>query len=284
MRRRFSPVTVLTGIILLCALVGVTACSKVQTTSVDLNAFSVWIGIAEPPAPPPVAVDIVCDPTDGAPCTRDLLRAQLHVALVAAAGRPGSSVRAWVLGTDVTGLQLIDIETSPLLTTTHSARATALARERFVASADVSFAKAIESVFDRPAPRRSLLAESMTRVAWADAPPNIQRIVIALTDGREYSHFADMECRPIPQPAAFTAAIQREHVLAPHSLQGAAVALAGFDLTPMHDRPCLVTIAKAEEIRTVWRHALLHAGAASVTFRTGIADPEQLLSSSKEAR
>jgi hypothetical protein len=283
MRRRFSRVTVLAGIILLCALAGVTACSKVHVPSVDLNAFSVWIGIAEPPAPPPVAVDIVCDPTDGAPCTSDLLRAQLHAVLVATAGRPGSFVRAWVLGTDITGLQLIAIQTSPALTSTHSARATALARERFVATADVYFAKAFESVFDRPAPRRSLLAESMTRVAWADVPPNMQRILICLTDGREYSHFADMECRPIPNPEAFTAAVQREHVLGPGSLHGTVIALAGFDLTPMHDRPCPVTIAKADEIRTVWRHVLLHAGASSVTFHTGIADPDQLLSS-KEAR
>jgi hypothetical protein len=258
------------------------ACSKVPTTSLDANEIGVWLGIAEAPPLPAVGIEVIVDPTDGSESTPARVREQLHAALVMAAARPGSFVRAWALGEDVTSLQYVGVQSTPTIASARSERAAALARDRFVASADVYFAKAFEVVFNHPAPRRSLIAESVTRVAWADAP-NVLRIFIVLTDGREYSRFARMDCGPIPDADAFTTALQREHVLAPGSLRGARMILAGVDVTAVQGQPCAETIAKTDEIRTLWRHVLLHAGAATVTYTTGVADPRPLLAE-KEAR
>jgi hypothetical protein len=263
-------------------LFGGVACSKVPATSVDANAIGVWLGIAEPPPLPAVGIEVIVDPTDGSEATPARVREQLHAALLMAAARPGSFVRAWVLGADVTSLQMVGIQTSPRSASTRSERAAALAHDRFIVNADLYFGKAFEPVFSQTPPRRSLIAESVARVAWADAP-NVQRIFIVLTDGREYSRFAHMDCGPIPDADAFTAALQHEHVLVPGSLQRARMILAGVDVTAVRDQRCAETIAKADEIRILWRHVLLGAGAASVTYTTGIADPDAVLTT-KEAR
>ena len=63
----------------------------------SLSTALAWLGIEDPPPPPPLDIDVLCDASAGSSCTAESLRATLDVP-PAAAARPSSLVRLWVLG------------------------------------------------------------------------------------------------------------------------------------------------------------------------------------------
>src|SRR5438046_2818791 len=60
-----------------------------------------WLGFTDRGAAQPLAIDIVCDESSGATCTRKTLTEVLDEVLPLASERPGSTVGVWLQGSDV---------------------------------------------------------------------------------------------------------------------------------------------------------------------------------------
>src|ERR1700690_1196910 len=71
------------------------------------------LGITDPPAPAALSVDILCDLSEGAPCTPKNLSETISGILPILASRPGSEVRLWVQGEDVSSTEIVSTITVP---------------------------------------------------------------------------------------------------------------------------------------------------------------------------
>src|ERR1700682_6219923 len=88
-------------VILVALLAGLSAsCDWSKRTVVDM-------GLIDSPAPAPLVDEIVCDSSRGSTCSAATLALVLPPTLTAAASRPGSTVRLWLMGSTVERTRIV---------------------------------------------------------------------------------------------------------------------------------------------------------------------------------
>lgn len=226
------------------------------------SGIAAWLGTADAIPPPPLAIDAVCDGSRGSTCTEATLTEVLRPALTVAAQRPGSTVRMWVQGSDVESTRVVCTVASSK-SRRSGRRATQQAEERWITKSLGEILAAVRPQLDRHA-HRSPIAEALTRVSMASAPPDSERWIVAVSDGLEVSSFGDFECARLPRAAEFVRSLQHERVLGPDSLASIHVRMCHLELAPVDGGRCPMTVARAIDVRALWTAALVAAGASDV--------------------
>jgi hypothetical protein len=237
------------------------------------SPIGVMFGFGSAPTKAAVTIDILCDFDGGGTCTADNLRGTLDRVLPSLKDRPGSALRLWAMGNELGDTTLLATATSP-----PPARRKNMQRAmwtRFSATTRSLFLGAYTASADTRHRSQSPIAESLTRVAWADSTS--ERYCLVLTDAREYSDIGgDLECGALPTAGAFTRQLQRHHVLAPQSLRGITVALCFVTIGTIDGRRCDSTLERADKVRELWIAALHAAGATHVMYSTAVPHLEGL--------
>jgi hypothetical protein len=252
-------------------LVLTTACSRDSSTKGDLvSIVSGAVGLQEEAAKPAEMLDIVIDASDGSPGSITTVETTLTSVLTYAADRPGSVIRLWALG-----LELSDTRLLASVQSTAPKRRGERARKneatRFIDASLPYLLQAARPIFDHPAKKQSPIAEGISRVAYSRAPAGMHRQIITITDARQVGGQLklDFECdKKLPKVEAFVADLHKQAMLTPDSLRDTDVHFAYVALGAIPKRGCQVTLARAQHIESMWRAAFTAAGATSVEFTT----------------
>ena len=224
-----------------------------------------WLGIQDVPQPRAQEIDILCDASAGSTCTPETLRNTLEAALPSVAARHSSTVRLWMLGREVA--DTVQAASVTMDAKVRSGKAEKASRERFVKDSLNMLEAAAAPYFTQHA-NRSPIAESISKIALYRTRAGAERIIIAITDAKEFSGLGDLECK-VPEPAAFVSRLDANRVLAPGSLAGTKVIFGDVNLSHIDGDRCVSTLAAADQVQRIWETALKHAGASEVLFEAG---------------
>jgi hypothetical protein len=258
-------------ILLLLGGLALTACSRDSAPSGDLvSIVSGAVGLGEPPAKPAEMLDIVIDASDGSPSSMTTVESTINAALKYSADRPGTEVRLWALGLELSDTRLLASvrSTAPKR---RGERARRNEAARFIDASLPYLLQAARPIFDHPAKKQSPIAEGISRVAYSRAPAGMHRKIITITDAREVGGQLriDLECdKKLPTVEAFVAALHKQAMLTPDSLRDTDVHFAYVALGAIPKRGCRVTLARAQHIESMWRAAFTAAGATTIDFTT----------------
>lgn len=263
--RSFVLITVIVSILSLGG------CSRENAGSTDhLGVISRVVGLQEEAAKPAEMLDIVIDASDGSPGSITTVETTLKSALTYAAERPGSVVRLWALGLELSDTRLLaSVESTAPKRRGERARKNEAAR--FMDASLPYLLQAARPIFDHPAKKQSPIAEGISRVAYSRAPAGMHRQIITITDARQVGGQLklDFECdKKLPKVEAFVADLHKQAMLTPDSLRDTDVHFAYVALGAIPKRGCQVTLARAQHIESMWRAAFTAAGATSVEFTT----------------
>jgi hypothetical protein len=225
------------------------------------------MGLIDSPVPAPLVTEIVCDGSRGSTCSASTLEMVLTSALNAAASRPGSIVRIWMQGSTVERTQMVWTGTS-VKPHRSGRRAVHDEQSRWIAKSLRDSMAATRLRFGGRA-LRSPIAETVTRVSLATSPPGADRWIVVLSDGLEFSDFANFECATLPPATTFVQALQRKRVLGLGSLAGIHVRMCFLDLAPVDGDRCPMSVARAIDVRALWASALTAAGSRDVQVTDG---------------
>lgn len=267
----FSPSGAAPWLFAALALIATTGCKGAASETCES------LGLCDEPPKAPVNVDILCDRSLGSSCTPKTLEETLNRVLEHVADRGGSRVRLFSLGSTVEKTSMLVDHALPTAKPGSERSRKAQVSQAAAAARDVVLSAAAPS-FDSPPARRSPIAESIAKVALADAP-GLPRRLIVITDAREVSALGDFECNALPGEARFAALLKRMNVLYGGQLKGIDVQFAYVAVQPAQGRGCPVTIDRELRIKALWTAALKAGGAARVRISSGPADfaeePEQ---------
>lgn len=256
--------------LLVVFLLILSGCSGEKTNIV--GAVTGAIGLKEAAPQPAELVDIVVDGSAGSPASMESVEATIRTVLPYAAARPGSEVRLWVLGVEITDTRILASVRSSA-PKRRGERARLAEAQRFTDSSLPYLLQAVRPIFDNPAKKQSPIAEGISRVAFSHAPAGMRRVVILVTDAREVGGRLklDFECsKQLPTVEKFVAALRKEAMLSPGSLAATDVYFAFVSLGAIPKRGCAVTLARAQHIEALWRSACTAAGATRVEFSTDV--------------
>lgn len=214
--------------------------------------------LCEPEPPPVETVDVLCDVTEASSCERDFNAASARMALEHLSSRPDSHLRVWVLGVAA------PLRPSLEVTAPHSRRQSARSRDREREQWVDEQLRAVVTLTTggEASARQSPIAETLTRIAAH--PSEGARTVIVVSDMRERSPVANLECGRLPASRRFEQRLAERGLLTPGSFAGIAVHFAFAVARPLADRRCPSTIAREQAVAELWRTALTTAGAARV--------------------
>jgi len=236
--------------------------------------FARAVGLTDPPPPPSVTVDLVCDPSKDSTCTTESLDATLAAMLPVTAERPGSELRLFLLGPDLASTKRVS-DVKNALAVSGNANSAKTARARFVDGARSSVMTAAQPFLAGNPKGGSPIAEALTTIAMA-AVHTDSRIICVISDARQVSAIGgDFECDdPLPTPQGFTKALQRERVLPPGSLAGVKVFFTYLAITPIHrkEQGCVETLERLAQMKDLWT-AVIEAAGGTTQFDTGAIDP-----------
>jgi hypothetical protein len=241
-----------------------TACGDSPQSGFLAGACEI-LGITDPAAPRRLVVDVICDRSSGSPCTQRNLTETWDAILPALASRPGSQVRLWLQGEDVSSTEIVAKAVVPEFRN-HRPRVRRSEERAWVAFSRNLLLGSTRPVWTSKQPRHSPIAEALTKIAMTEVPVGSDRIVVALTDGREVSSFGDFECGSLPPKEVFLARLAKGCLLTPVTLSNVRVLFAYIGPTPIDDRRCSVTLERTERIKSLWKEALVRAGASEVRF------------------
>lgn len=231
------------------------------------------LGLADPPPPASLTVDIVCDPSKDSTCTTESLDATLVATLPAVADRPGSELRLFFVGPTLADTKLVG-SVKNTLALGGNANTAKTAKARFVDAARTSLMTAAQPYLAGNPRGGSPIAEALTTVAMT-AIHTDSRIILVISDAREVSTVGgDFECDdPLPPPRAFAQTLQRARALPPGSLAGVKVYFTYLTITPIHrkEKGCGETLERLAQIRDLWTAAIEAAG-GSAQFDTSTVD------------
>jgi len=215
-------------------------------------------GLTDPPPPAPITVSVLADASSRA-CTPERLRTILTWALTTVAEHPGSSIRLFGLGHDLTSTTLLGEQTS---TPSPSPAVAAINahRERFRTTALEALTTAARPLWTERN-QASPIAEGLAAIA--QFPTAHQHVMLVLSDLRQESGLGHFECGPFPSPAAWT---QRTKSLFAH-LRGATVIVAfASPLEPVTGQRCSSTNERYDQLITLWTAAITNSGARFSVF------------------
>jgi hypothetical protein len=265
-RRGALFLTLLLGI----GLVLTAACSRDNAKGDLVSIVSGAVGLQEEAAKPAEMLDIVIDASDGSPASVTTVESTVTSALTYAAERPGSEVRLWALGVELSDTRLLaSVQSTAPKRRGERARKNEAAR--FIDASLPYLLQAARPIFDHPAKKQSPIGEGISRVAYSRAPAGMHRKIITITDARQVGGQLklDFECdRKLPNVEAFVADLHKQAILTPESLRDTDVHFAYVALGAIPKRGCQVTLARAQHIERLWRAAFTAAGATSVEFTT----------------
>ncbi|MGH7485808.1 MAG: hypothetical protein ACRD3J_06730 [Thermoanaerobaculia bacterium] len=251
--------------ILLALSLALSGCGNTHATIAE------WFGASDRVEPAPVTIDILCDPSSGSTCTERSLREVVEGALRSVVNRPGSLVRLWMQGRNIETTRMIaEARSGKPRGTGRRARADYEIRWRTNALASLSGAS---DTIVRKRVHRSPIAEAIGVIALAPPATASTRELIVISDGMEVSDYGEFECARLPKPERFVRSLARSRVLPPGSLRGVSVRFCHFDLGAIDRGRCAVSLARASQIRDLWRAVLAAAGASSIEIRQGGFDP-----------
>lgn len=251
-----------TRTILLLVLLLAASCKRV-------GVIATSFGIADPPKPAPVTVDVICDVTgsETSGCTTESLSQTITTIVPQLA--PASLVRLQGMGNavyDVRELSRFVITASVKKTRrallAHEQQQTVAVREQFLAAA--------APLFERPERRASPIAETIARSIAAGSTG--EHHIIVLTDARLYTYGTpslgslDFECGRLPDVDDFTARLQA--LFPPDSLKAAVIHFANAQLDPIAKNRCVPTMERYTAIRDLWTGSLARLD-ARVTWSMG---------------
>lgn len=234
-----------------------------------LSKIASSVGLADAPPLPAEVIDLGCDVSLETPCTTTTIATTLERVLPYAAIRPGSTLRLWRIGRDVSDITIVAEQVVPDSKTKSKK---AMKRERLagIEAARRSFMTAAEPMLSQRRVTRSPLLEAVSKIGLTEVPGTTQRVILLVTDGLEYSSFADFECTDLT-PNALAAKLHAERVLVPGTLKDTKVFLTFTDVTHISRNRCRSSISRLTSITETWRQLLREAGASDVIFTTGVA-------------
>lgn len=212
---------------------------------------------------------VLCDTSLLGPCSPETLGATLDVVLPAATHEGGCPVEVWMLGgTSVGDTRSLGEKVSPRLPEARE-KTRDQARERWHHETRSFFLRAAEPYF-KVHPRRSVLAEALTKLSLAHAPERAMPTeLVVISDAREVSTVGgDLECTAPPAPSVWTARLHRRAILGPGTLANTNVYWTHLNVGGASPR-CPASMQQEQLVRGVWSHALSEAGATSVSFHSG---------------
>jgi hypothetical protein len=224
-----------------------------------------WLGVEDAPQPPAQEIDILCDASAGSTCTPETLRNTLEAALPSVAARHSSTVRLWMLGREVA--DTVQAASVTMDAKVRSGKAERASRDRFVKDGLNMLDAAAAPYFSQHA-NRSPIAESISKLALYHTLAGAERIIVVISDAKEFSGLGDLECK-VPEPAVFISRLDVNRVLVPGSLAGAKVVFGDVNLSHIDGDRCVSTLAAADQVQRIWETALKHAGASEVLFEAG---------------
>lgn len=238
------------------------------------------LGFSDPAPPSPQTYFIVCDASLDSTCEGGELDAQLRLVGQHLVTRPGSHLEVHLVAARAEeNLVLGRLDVPPI--TERNARALAGRERRFLDSLRAQVCGPALRELRAARPRRSPLAETLTRVSLSTASG--ERHVVVLTDLREYSEVLDAECAELPTERAWIARLRRRSFLPPGSFANTTVHFARASAGPVSGRGCRWSVGREIALRALWRAALEAAGASAVTFSTDVFDPAQLAPTTPES-
>lgn len=245
------------------------------------------VGLAPEETKPRLLIDGLLDTSLGSPgLDKDNFRAAVRATAELALSAPESRVRWHLLGPSVDTLRLLGEKVSPPLPR-RGARAVAEARERFIRDLTELMMTAATPAFSGRPLRASPLIGALGRLAVADTHGLEQRVVVALSDGREMSDLADLECLPLkkfPASAAWERSTAR--LIPPGSLRNTAVFFAYATVAPtLRTGRCPEpSVERTLRTQELMRSALMQGGATQVLFASGLPEFRPLPGSLQAAR
>ncbi len=262
---------ILSSLVSLVLLIGF-GCSREKSNIV--GALAGAVGLEEKAALPAEMIDVVIDGSDGSPASMETVETTIMNVLTYAAARPGTDVRLWVLGLELTDTRLLASvkSTAPKR---RGERARLVEATRFTETSLPYLLQAVRPIFDNPAKKQSPVAEGISRVAYSRSPAGVQRLIVVVTDALQVGGplRLDFECdKKLPTVASFVASLQKEAMFAPNSLRDTSVHFAFVAIGAVPKRGCPVTFARAQHIEAMWRAACAAAGATRVDFTTSSPD------------
>ena len=235
-----------------------------------LDIVTSAVGLNEAAPKPAEVLHVVVDASEGSPGSIATVETTVDRALAYAAERPGSEVRVWALGLELSDTRLLASVRSAA-PKRRGERARKAEAKRFMDASKPLLLQAVRPIFDHPAKKQSPIAGGLSRVAYSRIA-GIHRTIIVITDAREVSGDplrVDFECdKKLPDAKTFVATLQTNALLAPHTLDNTDVYFAFVALEAIPKRGCPVTLARAQQIELIWRAACVAAGATTVSFTT----------------
>lgn len=246
--------------------VAITGCGGDGSDGLSKAALS--LGLSDAPALPAEILDVLCDASQDTPCSATTLAETFDRILPYAASRPGSHVRLWKVGRDVSDIFLLADQVSP--PTPAKKKAVKSSRLRWVADVRRYLLKAAEPTLQERRVMRSPLLEAVTKVALAEIPGVSLRTIVFLTDGLEVSSYADWECAELVPVDVLRTRLHSEHVLSPGVLKDTRVSLSFTDMAHAPRNRCRSSIPRLTAIMDGWKQLLREAGASEVFITTGV--------------
>ena len=231
------------------------------------ESVCVSAGICDEAPAPPEIVDVVCDGSVGTSCTRENLRATIEAVARFLGPRSGSRLRLWAMGSSVAETRVVGEVATPTLTERTRTRRTQL--DRFVARTVTTLALAIEPSLARGGVHRSPIAESLTKIAFADGY-GLPRRIIVVSHAREFSSLRDFACGKLPSETEFARALRKRGLLSAGSFAHIRTVFAFVTSAPVGALRCPVHMDRELRIRELWRTAITRAGASEVRFDSGV--------------
>lgn len=229
---------------------------------------AVFLGVAEAERRPSRTTDIIIDPSLQSPATVSTITETIDAVLPDVATRPvPSCVRLWTAGETENDARLVAEACVP--EPARGVKANRDAARRYIENARAHLLDGARAVFAMAEPpRRSPIAATISRIAHAR--PNTEECSIyAITDGREESSIARLECGALPTAAQFLASLKDARALEPSSLAGVDLALVFIGFTDAKRPNCATSLRRELEIQDLWRQAFERAGAKTIRFESG---------------
>jgi hypothetical protein len=254
MKRRIRRWSLLLFVACLATL-GCDPDSLSDTLRDSFNQGMLLTGFWDPEPEPPELVDILCDSSDGASCNEETLRKTLQSVFSHRKQSPGSRIRLWKMGVRLSDTVMVFEVQTPLPQKKKKGKADHTA-DRWMDKAEEDFVTSMQKIWRQDPPRRTPLAESLTKIGIAESY-DLPRSIIVITDAREY-RLGNFECRP-PGTEYWKQLLKQNGALLPASLNNVRIYFTFVTMPEV--RGCAVSLARESKIRSLWTSTMQEAGA-----------------------